>query len=61
MQKIMANLFLLAWDSSVSEEGFILSPEVESLAQNQQTVVKDHQVSGQTDDDLVINYALEIF
>ena len=57
---IMDNLFLLAGDSSVSEEGFILPPEVESLAEDQQTVVKDHQVSGQTDNYRVINYDLKI-
>ena len=57
---IMANLFLLAGDSSVSVEGFILSPEVESLAQHQQTVVEDHQVSGQTDNYLVINHCLKM-
>ena len=57
---IMANLFLLAGDSSVSLKGFILSPEVESLAQDQQTVVEDHQVSGQTDNNLVINHFLKM-
>lgn len=55
----MANLFLLAGDLSVSEEGFILPPEVERLAEDQQTVVKDHQVSRQTDNYLMINYALK--
>ena len=59
LDRIMANLFLLAGDSSASEEGFILPPEVERLAEDQQTVVKDHQVSRQTDNYLMINYALK--